>query len=159
LKLNIDWTENANYIKVSDLELFKESYFSLVTETFFFGQPIWYPEKDEDSVFFSEKIYKPILIKHPFILAGRPHSLKYLKKLGYRTFEPYINEAYDDMENNGDRLVAIVEEVARINKNTPAQWIEWQHNIKDIVDHNHNVIRNRKRHQYAFTRPDYETQY
>jgi hypothetical protein len=63
------------------------------------------------------------------------------------------------MEDNGDRLVAIVEEVARLNNNTPDQWIEWQNNIKEILEHNHNVIRNRKRYQYAFTRPDYETQY
>lgn len=159
LQLNIDWRENVNYIKVSDLELFQESYFSLVTETYFFGQPIWTPEKDEDTIFFTEKIYKPILMKHPFILASRPHSLKYLRKLGYKTFAPHINEIYDDLEDNGERLSAIVTEVERLNKFTPEQWIEWQNNIKEIVEHNHSIIINRKKHHYAFTRPDYETQY
>lgn len=160
LKLNIDWRDNVNYIRGDDMNLFNESYFSLVTETLFFGITTGENCKhDWDSIFFSEKIYKPISMKHPFILVSRPHSLKYLRKLGYKTFSPFIDESYDDIENDQRRLIAIVNEVERLTKNTLEQWLEWQHNIKSIIEYNHSVFSNRKHYQYAFKRPDYETQY
>lgn len=161
LKLNIEWQDNVNFIKHDDINLFNESYFSLVTETLFFGIKADHGDSgaDWDSIFFSEKIYKPISMKHPFILVSRPHSLKYLRKLKYKTFSPFIDESYDDIENDQERLLAIVNEVERLSKNTQAQWIEWQNNIKSIVEHNHSVLFNRKDYQYAFRRPGYETQY
>lgn len=166
LKLNIDWTENANYVKADDEGLFSNSYFSLVTETYFY--PFYhfnlhpdFPKNliDGESIFFTEKIFKPIIMRHPFILASRPGSLKMLRKIGYKTFSPLIDESYDSIENNGERLEKIVNEVERLSKFTDAQWIEWQSQIKEIVDYNHSVLINRKKHMYAYTRNNYENQY
>lgn len=166
LKLNIDWTENANYVKADDLNFFDDSYFSLVTETYFF--PFYHVTsydtpgrilQDGQSIFFSEKVFKPIIMRHPFILASRPGSLEMLRKIGFKTFSPFIDESYDMIRNDGDRLSAIVDEVERLSKFNDDQWHEWQSNIKEIVDHNHQVLMNRKKHMYAFTRPDYENQY
>lgn len=159
LKLNIESSENRNTIKADDLELFDESYLSIVTETFFFPQKHPRGMVDFNSVFFSEKIYKPILMKHPFILVSRPDSLRYLRKLGYKTFEPFINETYDTIADDELRLLAIVTELERLNKFTDDQWIEWQTNVESIVEHNHFIMTNRKQHEYAFKRPDYETKY
>jgi hypothetical protein len=159
LTLNISWQNNANYIRVEDIKLFQDSYFSLVTETFFFGVTHPGQEHDEDAIFFTEKTYKPILMKHPFIIAGRPHMLKYLRQLGYRTFSPFIDESYDSIEDSGDRLMAIVAEVNRLNNFTDDEWMSWQRNVQNIVEHNHSVIVNRKHYQYAFRRPSFNTQY
>jgi hypothetical protein len=154
LKLNINSNENINFIKEDDLTYFRESYFSLVTETYFFPSH-WLKSKDgtiledDQTIFFSEKIFKPILMKHPFVLVGRPHALSYLRNLGYKTFSPFINESYDDIENDEERLIAIVEEVSRLDKFTVNEWLEWQANIKSIVEHNHNVISSRKKYEYA----------
>ena len=157
-KLNIESSENQNTIKEDDMMLFDESYLSLVTETFFF------PRKhkdiyDFDSIFFSEKIYKPILMKHPFILVARPNSLKYLRKMGYKTFAPFIDETYDTIPDDEARLLAIVAELERLNRFTDDQWIEWQTNVAAIVEHNYLIMANRKKHEYAFKRPNYETKY
>lgn len=163
LRLNIDWTENANYVKEDDLEFFDNTYFSLVTETYFF--PVYYDFRnigiegkitDAQSIFFTEKIYKPIIMRHPFILASRPRSLEMLRKLGYKTFSPLINESYDLIENDGERLQAVVDEVERLSKFSHEQWIEWQTEIKDIVDYNHSVLVNREKHTYALTRNKHE---
>lgn len=154
LKLNINGDENINFVKEDDITYFRESYFSLVTETYFFPSH-WIRSKngtileDDQTIFFSEKIFKPILMKHPFVLVGRPHSLKYLRNLGYKTFSPFINESYDDIENNEERLLAIVDEVARLDKFTIDEWLDWQTNVKEIVEHNHNVISSRKKYEYA----------
>ena len=125
-----------------DVFLYNTSYFSLVAETVFaenkgLGDDIFY-----DCYDFSEKLFRPIKFKHPFILAARPYSLKVLKEYGYKTFHPYINETYDTIENDEDRLLAIVEEVKRLCRFTDDQWFNWQKNIKDIVEHNFHVLTN-----------------
>jgi len=158
LKLNIDWTENANYVKADDLAFFDNSYLSLVTETYFFTS-MCNKQVDEQSIFFSEKTYKPILMRHPFILASRPGSLAALRQMGYKTFAPHINEEYDTLQDNSGRLNAIVNELKRLSTFTDAEWITWQENIKEIVDHNYNILINRKKYEYAHTRPEYKTQY
>lgn len=151
LKINTNFqTENINYVKADDQYYFESSYFSLVTETFFFSGTFDGIHTDENSVFFSEKIFKPIICKHPFILVSRPHSLTYLKKMGYKTFHPYIDETYDEIENDEQRLIAIVNEVERLSKQTDNEWIEWLTNIQDIVEHNYNIIMNKDKSEFVF---------
>lgn len=132
LKLNIEPDHNATYIMDSDIDYYQNSYFSLVSETFFYNQ--------EPSVFFSEKIFKPIAMKHPFIVVGSPDMLKTLRELGYKTFGPIIDEKYDGIQNVNERLTAIVDEVARLSKNSDQQWAEWQELAKPIVEHNYRVL-------------------
>ena len=44
----------------------------------------------------SEKTYKAIRLGMPFILfTGRPGILKHLKRIGFKTFHPHIDESYD----------------------------------------------------------------
>lgn len=141
LLLNNPDASPTNYIIDSDLDYYKNSYFSLVTETFFFK--IINPGFDEFSIFFSEKIFKPIICKHPFILLCRPHSLKYLHKMGYKTFAPYIDESYDDIENDEQRLLAVVNEVERLCNQTQNEWLDWLTAVQNIVNHNYNAILNK----------------
>lgn len=148
---NQDGKINTNVVIPSDMDYYQNSYFSLVTETFFFDKSkeydhIW----EERSVFFSEKIFKPIICKHPFIIVSRPNSLEYLKKIGYKTFHPYIDESYDNIDNDEKRLLAIVEEVERLSKQDNVQWREWLQNVKPIVEHNHNIIINKTVDDYHF---------
>lgn len=164
LKINIDNSNNKNYLNSDDVRFFDESYFSLVTETSF-NQCTGYCDPDhqidhlkDNTIFFSEKIYKPIVMRHPFILMSSAHSLKYLRRIGYKTFSPFINESYDDIENHEARLIAIVDEIERLNKFTNDEWIKWQHDVEHIVDHNHMIIRTRKINEYAISRPNYRTQ-
>ena len=44
----------------------------------------------------------------PFIYVGARHSLQMLKELGFRTFDKFIDESYDDVKDNYDRLESIV---------------------------------------------------
>lgn len=151
LKLNVDSVlVNPNYHMESDYQYYATSYFSLVTETFFFKNVKDYGYT-EDSVFFSEKIFKPIYAKHPFIMLNRPYALDFLREMGYRTFSPYINEQYDRIENDEQRLLAIVDEVERLSKMSPREWILWTEMVKPIVDHNHKVLMSKKPHQFEFT--------
>lgn len=138
LKLTLDDRfSNPSGITSQDLELFKNSYFSLIPETYFFDTAFL---NEENSIFFSEKTYNAINLKHPFIMMNRPHCLEHLHKLGYKTFHPYIDETYDTIENDQARMLAIVDEVERLNNFSEDEWLDWQKNIIDIVEHNHNVL-------------------
>jgi len=146
IRLNItNERPNPFTIQEDDLIYHQNSYFSIVTET------IFYKSVDDDNkdqyhhiggLFFTEKTCRPLMLKHPFILAGREHSLKTLRDLGFRTFHPFINEDYDNEINDDKRLDMIVAEVERLSSFTDNEWITWQTNIKDIVEHNFKLVVN-----------------
>jgi len=144
IRLNITADRiNPVQFAMDDLIYHTNSYFSLVTETVFFrknsDRAMFYTS--EDSIFFTEKTARPLMLKHPFILAGWPGSLKMLRSYGYRTFHPFIDESYD-LENDDDRrLDMIVSETERLCRFTDDQWIEFQINIKPIVEHNYLNLR------------------
>ena len=141
LDINIATTrENPADIWIQDVEFFEESYFSVVTETVYFTGPqtSMLGDSSSNSIFPSEKIYKPIALLQPFILASTPGFLSALHKCGYKTFHPYINESYDTIEDDNERMTAIVNEIARLCSFTDDEWKEWMQNIKPIVEYNKN---------------------
>jgi hypothetical protein len=116
------------------IKLYQESYFSIVTETNFFGHT---------GRFLTEKTFKPMLYKHPFILLCDPYSLTLLKQLGYKTFHPYIDESYDNEPNDTKRLKMILNEVNRLSNLSKSELFEFIDNVKEITIHNHNVLINK----------------
>lgn len=130
--------DNPVGLDPDDIKYHHNSYFSLVCETIFYsGENAGLSDIiHAGSVFLSEKIYKPLAYKHPFLLVGFPGTLEYLRTLGYKTFHPYIDERYDSMEDDFERMDAIVNEVERLCNQTPEQWLEWQQNVMPIVEHN-----------------------
>jgi hypothetical protein len=90
---NNDWGE----IYLNPLA-YLDTYFSLVTETVF-----EYPY-----TFRTEKIWKPIAIGHPFIVVSNAGYYRDLHSLGFRTFGHVIDESFDQIENNQDRLSRVL---------------------------------------------------
>ena len=64
---------------------YRSTCFSIVTETQF----------RNDVLFVSEKVWKPIRNRHPFLVVGTPGTLSYIRRLGFRTFTPLIDERYE----------------------------------------------------------------
>lgn len=125
-------------------DLYSNTYFSLVSETIYFKDYLdW-----EDSVFLSEKIFKAILFRHPFVLIATPDTLKYLKSLGYKTFSPVIDESYDSIEDNHLRLIAILKEVNRLCKLEGEALEDYLAYCRVITEHNFNVLINKKEFIY-----------
>jgi hypothetical protein len=105
----VDTTDNYfNHAVTMAADLYERTYFSVVSETFYFD------DDTSTAVFPSEKTFKPMHQLHPFILVGRPHFLKELRRIGYRTFSPWIDESYDGIEDDLERAEAICKEVARL---------------------------------------------
>jgi hypothetical protein len=70
----------------------------------------------DQRVHLTEKTLRPIACGHPFILMAGPGSLATLRKYGFETFSPWIDESYDNEIDQGQRIKMIVEEMHRIEK-------------------------------------------
>jgi hypothetical protein len=64
--------------------------------------------------FITEKIYKSISCETPFLVFGTPFVLEGIRKLGFETFSPFIDETYDTISDNQERLNILVKEIDRI---------------------------------------------
>lgn len=144
-------------LTAEDLSYHTNSYFSVVTETIFYGDGnnfihrlMKYP--CEKAFFFTEKTFRPIAFKHPFILLSIAHSLKELHKLGFKTFHPFIDESYDSIEDDDLRMDCIVNEIDRLCKFTDDQWLQFQYKLKPIIEFNFNIMRNRLPSDYTITK-------
>lgn len=107
-------------------EIYKNTYFSIVTETLFY----------EYGVYMSEKIFKPFAHLHPFVLIGKPGILKYLKSLGFKTFSDFWDESYDDIQNDSERMMKCLEVIKSLVEKSNEEWDEMYLQLKDILIHN-----------------------
>jgi hypothetical protein len=95
---------------------------------------------NENCVFFSEKIFKPIFMCQPFILFGNPYSLKKLKEIGYQTFDKWWDESYDLETDFTRRLEKIVDVMIEIASWDSHKLYEVTNEMEDVLFHNFNVL-------------------
>jgi hypothetical protein len=110
-----------------NIEAHLDCFLNIVTETLF----------NADSIFLSEKTYKPIYMCQPFIIFGNPHSLKKLKELGYKTFDKWWDESYDeelDVNNRFKKIISILEEISEWDMD---KCFSIKQEMEDILIHNY----------------------
>ena len=69
-----------------------------------------------------------------------PGALAVLRETGYKTFSPWINEAYDMIENDEDRAIAIANEIERLTQMSDEWWLEAQKELIPRLEHNFNYL-------------------
>jgi hypothetical protein len=99
----------------------------IVTET------IYYDPK----LHLTEKIFKPIVAKRPFILVGAPGNLAYLKRYGFRTFDRWIDESYDTEQDHYIRIEKITFEIAKLCAMSPALLKQMHLEMQEILEYNY----------------------
>lgn len=99
-----------------------------------------YSNGHDEVSWITEKTYKTIMCKRPFIIYSTVNSIKDLNKLGYKSFHPYINETYDSIADNDMRLRTIVDEIKRIAELSNRDFFDLINNCKEIVEYNYNVM-------------------
>lgn len=112
---------------------YENTYLSVVNETNFF-------HAIDPGVFFSEKTFKPIMKKHPFILVSVPYSLPKLRELGYKTFDGIIDESYDSECDDAKRLHMIANEIERLSNMEQSELTAFLLSAKAICDYNYKVL-------------------
>lgn len=114
-------------------EVFLGTYIHLISETLF-------EEGDPKNPFFSEKTFRPIQNLQPFLFAGNAYSLKLLKELGFKTFAPFIDERYDEVEDHVQRMKMLEGEILRLKNMDLAEIHAWYYSITDILLWNQNHL-------------------
>jgi hypothetical protein len=115
---------------------YTDTWFSLVTETIF----------DYPHTFRTEKIYKPILMAHPFVVAANRGYLKDLRNAGFKTFGTLIDEHYDQIDRPDIRIERIMDTVRGISLMGAAEF--WEAS-RDICKYNQQRLVEYNREQRA----------
>ena len=91
----------------------------------------------------TEKTFKAILSKNVFLLLGNPHSLNWLKSLGFKTFSDIIDESYDEEEIFYKRFLMLFDEVKKLCSLDVTALYKKLHLLNGIVEHNYNHFLNK----------------
>lgn len=111
-----------------DEYMYKNTNWSIVSETFFENQTIW----------ITEKTYRSILNKHPYVIFGPRGILQRLKHMGYRTFDYCMKYTYDDLPDD-ERMETILENIHCIKDN----WESIDKNrLNSDIEFNFNILKN-----------------
>ena len=105
-----------------------DAFWHVVTETVFYY----------DKLHLTEKIFKPIVSKQPFMLLAAPGNLAYLKSYGFKTFDSVIDESYDNIQDNDLRTEAVVRQLHWYCNLTPGEKTDIIRQLEPVIQHNFN---------------------
>jgi hypothetical protein len=103
-----------------------DAFWHIVTETVFYY----------DKLHLTEKIFKPIVSKQPFMLLAAPGNLAYLKSYGFKTFDSVIDESYDLIQDNDLRTQTVVKQLHWYCNLTPGEKTDIIQQLEPIIDYN-----------------------
>jgi hypothetical protein len=131
LPLIADRTDfETNHALDFNQDLYAEHPVNLITETLCFTT----------SAFVSEKIWKPMAAAQIFLVLSGPYYLKGLKRLGFRTFAPYINEEYDNEREPIARANLVARELKRLISITDEEFDLIVSQCQGVIQHNQQLI-------------------
>jgi len=84
----------------------------------------------------SEKTYKPISRTQPFIVFGQQGILKHLHDVGYKTFEAWWDESYDNESDSELRLEKILKIINQLSSMTHEELATMLADMLPILEHN-----------------------
>lgn len=131
-ELRIDFVQDEyipnQSMMLNPMEQLMESFLFLVTETCY-----W-----QEKTHLTEKIFKPIVLRMPFILVGCPRNLEYLRQYGFKTFGAYWDESYDEILDPIERLSAIAKILKKLSKLSSKEKHDMLCDMQPLLEHNYN---------------------
>lgn len=91
---------------------------------------------DDERWHLTEKTCRPIACAQPFILMSTPGSLEYLRRYGFRTFAPYIDETYDTIADPMQRMQAVIKVMQQISQLLESDKNTLSTQLQNIADYN-----------------------
>jgi hypothetical protein len=109
-------------------QTYEKFFVEIVCESYFSGT----------TFFPTEKIFRPILMKTPFIVQGPQYFLNNLRKFGFQTFNHWWDEGYteDPMEY---QLVEIKKLLDTLAKLTTVELYDMYQDMSAILEHNYQL--------------------
>jgi hypothetical protein len=115
---------NASH-KIDMWSLAERSLIHVVTETVFYGK----------KQHLTEKTFKPIVMQQPFVIVSCQGSLEYLRRYGFKTFDKFWNEDYDQRDD-GTRVTRIGKLLNDLNNLSCQEKRQLQTHLAPVVEHN-----------------------
>lgn len=119
-KMTSCWLDN--FLEAAD------SLFYVPTETVYFGSRLH----------LTEKTFKAIALEMPFVLVAPAGSLEYLRSYGFKTFNSVIDERYDDITDDHQRLQAVCDLLKDIESMSHAERWQLHRHMLPMIEHNYN---------------------
>jgi hypothetical protein len=123
-----DVTSNASaQFGCQEFAIWQRSFVHVVNETVFY----------EPKLHLTEKIFKPIVARRPFVLSAAPGNLAYLRSYGFKTFDRWWDESYDDSLDADQRLDAIVKILVELCAKPFCEIKNMLVDMQAVLDFNH----------------------
>ena len=97
-------------------------------------------QRPSKEIFLSEKTYRPFYTAQPFIIFGNPGTLRVLKEMGYKTFDKFWDESYDDDLPIDERLEKLYSTMTYIAETPMEKLNRLMEDFEPILRHNFNVM-------------------
>jgi hypothetical protein len=91
---------------------------------------------ESEKIHLTEKVFKPMVMRQPFVLFAGPGSLEYLRKYGFRTFNSVWDESYDQETDHHCRKQKILDLIDSLAKKSPSEFQDIMQRCQVIIDHN-----------------------
>lgn len=145
-------TNHNLYTQIDLKELYESAFLTLLTESNFsstikmrlLSSTIGYSDEvcEFRNDYLTEKTARSLMLGMPFIMIGPPYSLNRLKSLGFKTFDMFIDESYDNELNPQKRFNMIKSEINKIASLSIKQMEILYNAIYPTLIHNRNNIKN-----------------
>jgi len=97
---------------------------------------------NDTDVFMTEKIWKPIMAQHVFVVHGNHLYLQKLREIGFKTFNNYFDESYD-LENDQNKKI---DKIVSLCKDLRTK--DWQDIYRQTIalrQHNYDTLFNKEK--------------
>jgi hypothetical protein len=123
-------SNKMDHINLFDIHTITSHFLFLVTESLI----------NNNTLFISEKTFKPIYALRPFIILGNPNILNKIKEMGFKTFDKWWDESYDTESNLTKRINKILNILEFICNKDNNELICMLKEMEEILIHNHNLF-------------------
>ena len=84
--------------------------------------------------------FNPIHQGHPIIQFGPYKSLERMRERGFKTFDKWWDESYDEIKDGWERFDAVLKLVDKLSRKSNKELLEMYIEMKDVLQHNIDLI-------------------
>jgi len=107
------------------LKYYPQFFVELVSLTFTSG----------NTFYVDEKIWRPVLMRTPFMIQGSAGTIKNLRRLGFRTFDQWWNEGYSE-DPDGCHVPAMIENIKQLSQLSVSELQSMYQDMTPVLDYN-----------------------
>lgn len=127
-KRNDEFDDNF-YIRRFNDQICLDTYMTVISEA--------HCGDSDETMFLSEKTFKVIACNHPFMIMGNKDSMRMMRKMGYKTFDNFIDQKYDSLPTH-QRLQTIIESIRNVDN--VENKLEWFKLMENDIKHNQETL-------------------